>query len=484
MKILLVNPPDDLAMLGGGSVFVPKLEPLGLLYIAAVARQAGHDVEVLDAFAEGLSEEEAFRRILAVRPDVAGFSSFTSNGGFLYTCGKRLKEQLPGTLVVFGNVHACVFAEQYIGNGCCDIVVHGEGEYTFVDILNARGNGGDWSAVPSISFGKDGRVVTTSAPRYVEDLAGLPPPARELVKRELYDLGPLSTFRLANAPRGKASKHMFTSRGCPNRCDFCVVHHGVRQRAHSTAQVTAEMELLIRDYNAGYIFFMDSHFISDRRRVMDLCAEIRRRGLKVKWGCTAHANCVDEELVKSMEAAGCTDMNFGIESGVQRLLDGVHKGIKLETVEKAIKTVKRHTRINATGLFILGLPGETPEDSLETIAFAKRLPLDMAQFGILTPYPGSPLFNELREKGEIDTGCRPGGAVDISVWPRYSAYMSFSDGKTVWATPGHTSESLKKMQKKAVRSFYFRPKPFLAQLKRMRWTEFPLYVKAFLDSFL
>ena len=439
MKILLVNPPDDLAILGGGSVFVPKLEPLGLLYIAAVAKRAGHEVEVLDAFAEGLSQEEAFRRILAARPDAAGFSSFTSNGAFLYTYGRLLKKELPATLVVFGNVHACVFAEQYLRNGCCDAVIHGEGEYTFTELLKVRGTGSDWGAVPSISYAKDGAVVTTSAPSYVEDLALLPPPARELVKRELYDLGPLSTFRLTSAPKGKASRHMFTSRGCPNRCDFCVVHHGGRQRAHSLGQITAEMELLINDYNAGYIFFMDSHFISDRRRVLDLCGEIRRRGLKVSWGCTAHANCVDEELVKAMEAAGCADMNFGIESGVQRLLDGVHKGIKLETVEAAVRTVKRHTRINVTGLFILGLPGETPADSLETIAFARRLPLDMAQFGILTPYPGSPLFDELSKKGELDTGRRPDGTLDVSVWPRYSAYPSTCitlwEGVTVGLNP-------------------------------------------------
>ncbi|HAF94936.1 MAG: B12-binding domain-containing radical SAM protein [Elusimicrobia bacterium GWC2_51_8] len=483
MKILLVNPPDDLSMLGGGSVFVPKLEPLGLLYIAAVAKQAGYEVEVLDAFAEGLSREEAYKRILSARPDVAGFTSFTSNGGFLYTYGQLLKKELPNALVVFGNMHACVFAEQYIINGCCDIVVHGEGEYTFIELLKAHEAKSGWSVVPSISYGKDGRVVNTSVPCYVEDLTRLPLPARELVKQDLYDIGPLSNFRLKNAGKGKVSKHMFTSRGCPRRCIFCAVHHNIKQRVHSIAQIAAEMESLINEYNAGYIFFADSLFISDKRRVMNLCAEIRRRRLTVSWGCEAHVDFIDEELVKSMESAGCTDMNFGIESGVQRLLDRVCKGIKLENVEAALKIVKRHTGIKANGLFILGLPGETRKDSLETIAFAKRLPITMAQFSIFTPYPGSPLFNELKEKGEIDTGIRPDGTIDISVWPRYSAYISYTRGKTIWATPGQTSKSLKELQRKALRSFYLRPKPLITQLKRICWSDFPLCVKAFKDTF-
>ena len=484
MKVLLVNPPDDLSSIGGGSVFVPKLEPLGLLYVAAVAKQAGHDISVIDAFAEGLSADETCRRVLEAKPDVVGFTSFTSNGGFLYTTGRRLKKEMPGTLVVFGNVHAGVYAEQYIRNGCCDIVVHGEGEYTFLELLKAYGKKWEWNVVPSISYVREDRFVTTSTPLIVEDLTRLPLPARELVKRELYDIGPISNFRLQNAGRGKTSKHMFTSRGCPHRCSFCVVHHDVKQRFHSIDQVLAEIEVLTNEYNAGYIFFMDSLFTSDKRRVMELCEAIRGRRFKVKWGCEAHVNIIDKELVKSMESAGCTDMNFGIESGVQRLLARVNKRIKLENVEAAIKTVKQNTGIHAMGLFMLGLPGETRADSLQTIAYARSLPIDMAQFSIITPYPGSPMFNELKTKGGIDTGIRSDGTVDVSVWPRYSAYISYTDNELIWTTPEQTGKELKELQRMALRSFYLRPGPIITQLKRMRWTDLPLYVKAFKDTFI
>jgi radical SAM superfamily enzyme YgiQ (UPF0313 family) len=484
MRVLLINPPDDLGMIGGGAVFVSRIEPLGILYIAAVCRQAGHDVSVIDAFAEELSTEQLRRRIEQFKPEVVGFTSFTSNGGFLYTFGQQLKRELSGMLVVFGNVHASVYAEHYLLNKCCDVVVHGEGEYAFLGIIRAQENRQSLESVPSLSFLHNGRFLTTSVPHIVDDISQLPFPARDMVNQELYDIGPISNSRLKASRKGKRSKHMFSSRGCPNRCVFCVVHNNLKQRFNSIDKVVNEMEVLVKEYNTDYIFFMDSLFMSDKLRTMKLCQEIRRRKLEVSWGCEAHVNFVDEELVRDMESAGCSDMNFGIESGVQRLLDTIRKGIRLERVEAVIRTVKEHSKINAMGLFILGLPGETYGDSLQTIEFAKRLPIDMAQFSILTPYPGSPLFNELKEKGEIETGIKADGTIDISVWPRYSAYISYTNNDMIWTTPGLSSKKLKQLQKRALRSFYFRPRPFLKQLKRMHWSDLPIFLKAFKNTFL
>ena len=228
---------------------------------------------------------------------------------------------------------------------------------------------------------------------------------------------------------------------------------------------------------------MDSLFISNKKRVVDICAEMKRRNLDFKWGCEAHVRFVDAELVKIMESAGCYDMAFGIESGVQRLLDNVRKGTRLDKIEEAVKTVKRVTEIKVSGLFILGLPGETYNDSLQTIRFAKKLPLDMAQFSILVPYPGSPLFNELKAKGEIDTGIRPDGSIDTSVWLRYSSYISYTKNKSIWVTPELSGDMLKKLQKKALRGFYFRPKQFYDQLKRVRFDQLLNTTKTFFETF-
>jgi radical SAM superfamily enzyme YgiQ (UPF0313 family) len=485
VKVLLINPPDDLhLLLGEGAKLITPFEPLGLLYVASVAQGEGYDVSAIDAYVEGLDIEDIKKKIEDHQPDVVGLSSFTSNGGIVYEIGKWLKSEVPDVFVVLGNVHASIYAEQYLRNRCCDIVVHGEGEYSFLDILRTlEKRNKDFSSVPSVSFLKNGSFVTTEGKGFVADLNKLPLPSRDLVDQNRYNVLPVSNLPYARKKENTIGKHMFTSRGCPYRCTFCVVHHSRKQRQNDVVRVVDEMEMLVEKYRAEYIFIMDSLFISSKKRVLDICAEIRNRNLDFKWGCEAHVNFIDEELVKAMESAGCFDMAFGIESGVQRLLDNVRKGIKLGRVEEAIKTVKRHTGIKVSGLFILGLPGETYQDSLQTIRFAKKLPLDMAQFSNLVPYPGSPLFDEFRVRGEIDTGIREDGSLDPSVWLRYSAYISYTENDPIWVTPDLTPEMLKKLQKKALRNFYFRPKQFYYQMKRIRFSEIGSTIKLFFHTF-
>lgn len=484
MRILLINPPDDLEFfLGKGKNFVPVFEPLGLLYISAVCKQRGYSVSVIDAFAEKLSSKCLKEEISKIQPEVIGFTSFTSNGSVIYELGKWVKKEYPDITVIFGNVHASVYAEAYLKNKCCDIIVHGEGEGPILKILEVlEKKQKDFSMISSISFLKNGNFITTSGSCFVEDLSLLPLPDRNALKKELYNI-PLISNMPYFGKKNSVGKHMFTSRGCPFSCVFCVIHNKRKQRFNSVINVVNEMEILLNDYSADYIFIMDSIFISNKKRVMDICKEIKGRRLNFKWGCEGHVNFVDDELVKEMESAGCNDMAFGIESGVQRILDNVQKGTRLESIENAVNMVKKNTKIKVSGLFIIGLPGETYKDSLQTIEFSKRLPLDMAQFSILTPFPGSPLFLELKEKGEIDTGIREDGSIDTSVWLRYSAYISYTSHNPIWVTPGLSARALKKLQKMAFRKFYLRPKQFFMQLKRVRFSNLWMAIETFINSF-
>jgi radical SAM superfamily enzyme YgiQ (UPF0313 family) len=483
LKVCLINPPDDLeAFLGAGARLITPFEPLGLLYIAAVVKEAGYNVSVIDAYAQKISTEELKNKIADSRPDVIGMTTFTSNGALVYDLGRWLKSEFSEITVVLGNIHASVYAEQYLKNKCCDIVVHGEGERTFLEILKSiAADRRDFSDIVGISYLRNGTFIATGEEQVIEDLSALPFPARDLVDQRLYNIPAISNLPYS-AKKNSIGKHMFTSRGCPNRCTFCAVHRN-RQRYSDIMKVVDEMELLTTKYNADYIFIMDSLFISNKQRVLGICSEIRNRNLRIKWGCEAHVRYIDEELLKAMESAGCHDMAFGIESGVQRLLNNVHKGTHLDKIKQAIKLVKKTTEIKVSGLFILGLPGETYQDSLQTIAFAKELPLDMAQFSILVPYPGSQIFDELSQKGEIDTGIRPNGSLDTSVWLRYSSYISYTKNEPIWVTPELTGSMLKKLQKRALRDFYFRPHQFWIQLKRLRFSEVDTAIKTFWETF-
>ncbi|RKX96320.1 MAG: radical SAM protein [Spirochaetes bacterium] len=484
MKILLINPPAELeSVLGIGKEFVQKYEPLGLLYIAAVIRERGFEVSVIDAFAEDLSLEELKSRVLNCKADVIGISTLTCNGAFVFKFGQWLKKNIPQTCVVLGNIHASVYAQQYLENDCCDIVVHGEGEYTLLKIIESFSNKIRLESISAVSYiNRDGKYCKTSNGAVVADLTKLPLPARDLINDKLYGLTEISNQTYVGG-RGAVAKTMFTSRGCPNNCSFCIVKLDRKQRFNDPMRVVDEIEMLQDKFNASYITIMDPLFMGNTKRVFEICSEIQKRGLHIKWGCDAHVRYISPELVEAMESAGCYSLDFGLESGVQRLLDNVRKGIRIDESKKAVNIVKKHSNIHIAGLFILGLPGERYEDSIKTIRFAKSLPLDMAQFSILTPYPGSPLFNELSRAGELDTGIRGDGSIDISVWERYSAYISFTNNDPIWVTPELSPLKIKQLQKRAQREFYLRLPQIIKHIRRIRMNNIIKIVKIAVRGF-
>ena len=484
MKVLLINPPDELeVMLGVGVEFIQKYEPLGLLYIAAVARESGAEVEVLDAHAEGLDLAALKTRTTLFGPDVVGISTLTCSGALVYQYGRWLAQESPATFVVLGNVHASVFADAYLRNGCCDAVVHGEGEEPFVALLDHVRGRRALADVPAISYReKDGTPRQTSAAAVVADLAVLPLPARDLVDQSRYKLSAISNQTFITGPNDHA-KTMVTSRGCPYRCFFCVVHDTRKQRFNDVDKVVDEFEILEKEYDASYVYLMEPLFMGNVQRVLAICQEIRRRRLQIRWGCDTSVNLIRPDVIRAMADANCYDLSLGIESGVQRLLDVINKKITPERSARAVKTVRDHSDIQLEGLFILGLPGETRADSLRTIRFARSLDLDMAQFSILCPYPGSPMFEELRRSGEIDTGLRDDGSVDLDVWRRYSSYIVFTDNEPIWVTPTQTVGELRALQKRALREFYLRPSQIWKHVRRIRPDNFLTIARIALRGF-
>lgn len=498
MRVVLINPPDELAqVLGAGHEFIQKYEPLGILYIAAVLLEANHDVTVIDAHAENLDGKQIITRLEGYLPQteestnqwkhipqmVVGFSTLTCNGAQVYHLGQEIKSRMPQVKVILGNVHASVFAKQYLENGCCDAVVHGDGEYTTLELIEKFELGQSISDVPGISIINDEGKVTRNKPDgYIRDISTLPMPARHLVNQDLYQLSSISNQPYVPG-KSEISKTLITSRGCPQRCTFCAVHRGLKPRYNTAIRVVDELEHLEKEYGATYVYFQDPLFVGDRQRILDICDEYTRRGLTIRWGAEAHVNYIDKELIQGMEKAGCFDLSLGLESGSQQILNSIRKGFRIDQAIETIDIIKKSSKIKLSGLFILGLPGETHEDIMTTINYARSLPLDIAQFSIFTPYPGSPLFEQLAAQGEIDTGIRPGGKLDPSVWARYAQYILFEDIDPIWVPEGMTFDQIRAYQKLAMRKFYLRPKQIIRHVKRLRPNNIMKAAKIALDGF-
>lgn len=468
-KILLIQPSNNMDdLLGNGKVFVHATEPLGLLYIAAVLEKNGFDVCVLDAFSLNMSIDDVKDYIKNGKWDAIGISCITSNGAFTFYLGKWLKREFPNILVFLGNIHASVYADFYLKQRAADIVVHGEGELTVVDILKNRES---LRKIEGISWYDHGNVIENHPRPLMENLDDLPLPARHLVDMSKY------TSRDFTTKSTGSYRVMFSSRGCVNKCTFCVVHQS-KYRMRSAEAVVDEMSMLVQDYQAGFIEFLDPLFTVSKKRVIQICQLIKDRAIDVEWQCEAHVNTVDEEMLMHMKNAGCVNIAYGIESGVQELLDNIKKRTKLEDIRNVVQ-MTRDSGIRAFGLFMIGIPGETAQMTNKTIRFAKSLPLYYAQFAITVPYPGSEMYYELMKNGEMRFSENPAELVEN--WIRYSTYISFTDNMPIYVPEGRTGEELKKFQKKAILLFYLRPSNIFNEFKKIKiknWRSYFLAVKA------
>jgi len=218
----------------------------------------------------------------------------------------------------------------------------------------------------------------------------------------------------------------------------------------SPEKVVQEIEVLVNQYGIRNIGIADDNFVVNRKRTEQICNMLIEGGYsrKVDWSCAARADGVDEPLLKKMRAAGCRCICVGIETGSQRLMSILKKHLKLEKVEEGVKMMRK-AGIKVRGTFLLGIPTETEEETLQTINFAKRLRLDFAKFNMITPYPGTELYEMAKERG----------LVGDDTWPRLIPGIGFSDAEPVFVPEGRDPKELKAKQQRAARAFYLRAQP-------------------------
>lgn len=359
--------------------------------------------------------------------------------------------------VLLGGPESTFSAEEiFKENKNVDFIIKGEGEKTFEELLiSLMNNESDFSNIKGLVWRKNGEIISNKEREYLTNLDLSPLPARHYFPMKKYHGGGMF--------KGLRTLNMVTSRGCPYACAYCSsLLFGKKFRYHSSERVCEEMNILKKDYNCDEIHFYDDVFTLNKERVFELCDKIIKENLKMPWICLTRVDAVNEELLRAMKSAGCYQIWLGVESGVQRLIDLLRKNITLEQAFTAFSLCKK-LGIMTYGLFMLGLPTETKDDSEETIKTAIKLDPNFAQFTYTTPIPNTHLYKLAKESGKI-------------VEQEITKYNFFSN--VVYLPEGRTIRELKNTTKRAYRKFYLRygflkrTLPFIIRYPLRKWISF------------
>ena len=391
MKALLSTPPGKTTELW---------PPLGLLYIAASVKERGReDVRVLDAFCRNLTGDELAAEVVRERPDVFGINCSTHTFLDAIEALRKVHEANPGTTLVMGGYHSTFAAEKILRDyPFVDYVIKGEAERAFPDLLDRLESGTSAADVEGITFVEDGRAVSQPL-AVIQDLDALPFPDRSL----LGDLEYGYFHQNIRLTYGKFTT-IVTSRGCPYACTYCscAAFSQRHWRARSATDVADELEGL---HDQGYenVVFVDDNFTLKKSRVTELCEEIRRRKIRMRFYCEGRVDNAPYELLRTMKRAGFDVMYFGVESPTPRVLDYYKKGITAAKAQKAVADAKRAGMIVVTS-FIIGAPVEGPADIQRTIDFIRTLRPHAVQVNILDCLIGTPIWDDLVRDGVVADG--------------------------------------------------------------------------------
>lgn len=429
------------------------LQPLGVLYIAALLQREGFDVEVIDADIDGLSVQQTVGRILDGRPDVVGFSLMTPQLLTALACSSLLKQARPELPIVLGGAHIdSTKDDTFAMADCFDCAVHGEGEWTMLELCqNIRQYGaGDMAmiceGVPNAIYrDAEGQVVVNPSRPFQKDLDELPSVDYDLLDITKYNIPTMA---------GRYVISMMLSRGCPFKCTFCdaPITMGTKLRFWSIERVIQDIRRYKERYGVTNFVFKDSTFTAKKKWAFEFCQALIDAKLDIQWRCNTRANLVPPPLLELMARAGCYVINFGVESGHPEILKRIQKEVDLDEVRDAFERCRK-LGIRTYATFLMGNPGETDETAQATLDFARSIRPSLAMFFVSTAYPGTPMYDEAIADGAVE--------------PRWWAKQEFDAAKNSafqvrwgWTDAGalrFRDFDPEKWQRKATRAFYLRP---------------------------
>ena len=451
MKICLINVPNTYELVGNDPVIIKDQQgvypPLGILYMAAYLKNTGrYDVSVIDAQAEDLTHAEVAERVKAIKPDITGLTAMTFTLVDVKLTVQEIRKRLTTTIVI-GGPHTAIFPEEcFEKDGLnADYVIVGEGEKTLDRLAQ------------DITLGRAHDRIYRQLD-FIQDLNELPFPARELTLMDKY-----YSVLSEDTPTTTA----FSSRGCPFSCAYCDRPAlGKGFRAMSATRVADEMEWC-QTHGIKEIFFYDDTFSVSMKRVMEICAEIKRRNIKIKWDVRTRVNVVNDDLLKAMKEAGCERIHFGVETANPRVVKELQKGTTNLQVEKAFDMCKRHG-IKTLAYFMMGNPTETLEDVKETLALSRRIKPDFMQMTILSPFPATQIYLRALQDGVIEG----------DPWRDYARRINDDFRPPLWDQI-YTRNELEKHLRWFYGQFYLEPRFVVDRIREVKnFGQFKRYAKA------
>ena len=446
-RAFLIYPPTGLYMRDDrcqapteGMTAQPHRAPMDLAYMAASLEKAGVECRIKDYPSEKEDWENLTNDIKVIRPDMLVISIITPTIKEDLKACKVAKDICSDILTVSKGAHYMKNDDEVLNEWPdLDIVIRGECEFAVSDLLMND----NLSDVPGIAYRENGSVLKTKDRPLLEDLDSLPFPARHLLNNNLY-ITPDTREPIA---------FIHVGRGCPHKCIFCAVPavSGYKFKIRSPESVLEEIKECITKYGIKVFFFRSDTFTMDKKWVIKFCELVVREGLKIRWGTNSRVDTIDEERLEWMKKAGCWIVGFGVESGNQEMLDKMKKGITVEQTEVAVKLCRKY-KIKTYLLFVLGLPWETMETAMDTIEFAKKLDGDFVDFNIAYPLPGTEYYEIAKESALCDL----------------SNLSGFDYANPLVKSFHLSTDELVELRKKALKSFYFRPRYVARTLLNIR----------------
>jgi radical SAM superfamily enzyme YgiQ (UPF0313 family) len=448
-KVLLIQPTwssvhGSFASIAAKKLFLP---PVGICYLAAALFRKGHEVEMLDLEPAGLSLRETLEAIAGARPDLLGVTTTTPAYSIARDFCAEVRGALPGLPIVIGGPHISGTGAEEL-DAPFDYALLGESELSLPTLADAVMGEAGVEEVPGLVYRSAGGLRRTDRGPFIDDLDRIPFPLRGLLDPAHY-----ATFVPGRGLRRATT--ITASRGCPFQCVFCSAHVilGKKFRLRSVGNILEEIEEARRRWRISHFYFNDSTLTLMRDWILSLCEQIRRKGLDITWEGMTRVNAIDRELLKALKGAGFVRLSLGIESGDQRILDVMKKGVTVEEIRAAYRLC-REEGIETESFAMLGLPGETRETIRRTAWFVRSIPeVRYSSFSIATPYPGSELM-DMAKKGEH-------GLRLLST--DYNRYRRYDGG--VMEVNGLSPADLQREQKIGLLIMHLTPRKMLALIR-------------------